>query len=319
MKNSLKQVSIRLNDELPLMSDKSLSDPVSIINELASQIFTKLDKEELCVINFNADMKPINFYIASVGTLKETLIHPREMLKSSILSNADKVVILHNHPAGSLYPSEDDINSTRKIVTAFNLLDISVLDHIIIGANNPNEYYSFREDCVIDFDKFNIYENGLVNFNNLGDTLERNINVIHLSEEFVLWQNTHSITLPLEIDEAELLLDFEDMNGYSLAVENERLVKINNNDDGKPLVTFCDLEEEIFCLCDWVKEKIQKDLGNKNNPYNFNELCIDAEEIDALEKMDKVSQRLFSKTNIGKSFELGSVEFKNDVIKKSRR
>ena len=317
MKNSFKQVSIRLNDELPLMSDKSLSDPVSIINELASQIFTKLDKEELCVINFNADMKPINFYIASVGTLKHSLMHPREMLKSSILSNADKVVVLHNHPAGSLYPSEDDINSTRKIVTAFNLLDISVLDHIIIGANNPNEYYSFREDCVIDFDELNIYENGLINFNNLGDTLVRNIDVVHLSEELVLWQNTNSLTLALENDEAELLLDYEDMKGYSLAVENDRLVKINNNDDDKPLVTFCDLEEEIYNLCDYIKEQIVVVGGKRDNPYNFNEFCYATEEFDKLQCMDETARSLFSKTTLGKSLELGFVE--NNEAKKTRR
>ena len=312
MKNSFKQVSIRLNDELPLMSDKSLNDPVSIINELASQIFTKLDKEEICVVNFNADMKPINFYIASTGTLKETLIHPREMLKSSILSNADKVIILHNHPAGTLYPSEDDYNSTRKIVTAFNLLDISVLDHIIIGANNPNEYYSFKEDCVIDFDKFKVYENGLINFNNLGDTIERQIDVIHLSDEFTFWQNRHSLTLSLTDDEAELILDYEDMCGFSLGVENERLVKINNNEDtNKPRITLCDLEEEIYNICDFVKERIVA--------YNTS-ICNDSYE--DLMRMEEITQNLFKKTSLGKGFDLGEFipqEKINDECKKIRR
>lgn len=319
MKNSFKQVSIRLNDEASLMSDKALNNPKDIVEELASQIFTKLDKEELCVINFNKEMKPINFYIASVGTLSESVMHPRELLKSSILSNAAKVVILHNHPSGSLEPSFQDINTTRQIVTAFNLLNISVLDHIIIGGQNTKEYFSFKQNEVIEFDNLKIFEDGLINYGNMEDVITRNINIFKMSDELTFWQNRNSLTISLNDEEASLLLDFEDMLGFSLAVENDELVKVNNKDDNAPTITECNLEQEIYNLCDYIQDQIKEIGAKRDNPVNFNEFCYAAEEYDKLITMENTAQGLFSKTTLGKNFELGNIVEEDTIHKEVKR
>ena len=86
-------------------------------------------------------MRPINFTIISMGCLDSSLVHPREVVKASILSNASGVILLHNHPSGTVEPSKDDIISTDRLKNAFNLMGIRVLDHIIVG--NDKRYYSF--------------------------------------------------------------------------------------------------------------------------------------------------------------------------------
>ena len=82
-----------------------------------------------------------------MGTLNSSLVHPRETLKSTILSNASNVLLFHNHPSGKLKPSKEDISITDQLVQAFNMMGIKVLDHIIVG--NATNYYSFLEQCTL--------------------------------------------------------------------------------------------------------------------------------------------------------------------------
>ena len=89
-------------------------------------------------------MTPINMNIVSVGALDASLAHPREILKSPILSNAAQVMAFHNHPTGNLTPSEQDIQTTDRLQKLFDLAGIPLLDHIIVG--DAHRYYSFREN-----------------------------------------------------------------------------------------------------------------------------------------------------------------------------
>ena len=79
--------------------------------------------------------------IASIGEVNNALASPRELLKAAILSNATGVIMLHNHPSGSLQPSRQDISLTDKLKIVCDLVDVKLLDHIIVGRGN--EYYSF--------------------------------------------------------------------------------------------------------------------------------------------------------------------------------
>ena len=72
---------------------------------------------------------------------------PRELLKAAILSNATGIIMLHNHPSGSLQPSRQDISLTDKLKMVCDLVDVKLLDHIIVGRGN--EYYSFYENDII--------------------------------------------------------------------------------------------------------------------------------------------------------------------------
>lgn len=136
----LDQVAIRMVKERPLYSEIPIHSPKDAIRVMADALLD-YDREVFAVVNFQTDMRPINFTIISVGCLDSSLVHPREVVKASILSNASGVILFHNHPSGTVEPSKDDIISTDRLKNAFNLMGIRVLDHIIVG--NDKSYYSF--------------------------------------------------------------------------------------------------------------------------------------------------------------------------------
>ena len=81
-------------------------------------------------------------HTVSIGVLNETNVHPREVYKIAILSNAASIIVGHNHPAGTLTPSKADIETTKHLQEAGALLGIKLLDHIIVTDSN---FYSLAE------------------------------------------------------------------------------------------------------------------------------------------------------------------------------
>jgi DNA repair protein RadC len=84
----------------------------------------------------------------SQGTLDTILVHPREVFRAAIASNAAALVLVHNHPSGDPTPSDSDIKATRDLIRAGQLLKIEVLDHVILGratAERSKDYASLRE------------------------------------------------------------------------------------------------------------------------------------------------------------------------------
>ena len=140
---TLDKVAIRMVKEPPLYSETPVRSPDDAVR-LMAEMLKGYDREVFCIVNFRNDMSPINMNIVSMGTLNASLIHPREILKSPILSNAAHVMAFHNHPTGSLTPSQEDIQTTDRLQKLFDLAGIPLLDHIIIG--NSDRYYSFREN-----------------------------------------------------------------------------------------------------------------------------------------------------------------------------
>ena len=78
-----------------------------------------------------------------VGTLNSSLVHPREVYKGAILSNAAGLIVAHNHPSGELDPSKEDLEITERLVSAGELLGIQLLDHLILGGGR---YTSLRDE-----------------------------------------------------------------------------------------------------------------------------------------------------------------------------
>jgi DNA repair protein RadC len=78
----------------------------------------------------------------SQGNLNSSIIHPREVFKNAILSNANSIILVHNHPSGDINPSKEDIEVTKRLREVGNLLGIKVLDHVIIG----DTFYSFGQE-----------------------------------------------------------------------------------------------------------------------------------------------------------------------------
>ena len=144
--NSLNQVAVRLIEEPPLYSDIPLKTPEDAIRVMGEWM-KGLDREVVCVVNMQADLRPINMNIVSMGVLDQSMVHPREIYKSAILSNAHSMLMMHNHPSGSLEPSVEDIRITDRMEQVGMILGIPLTDHVIIGRGM--EYYSFREKEIL--------------------------------------------------------------------------------------------------------------------------------------------------------------------------
>jgi DNA repair protein RadC len=107
-------------------------------------LFEKLDREQFVVLLLDAQHKPIGMHIVSIGSLTASIVHPREAFKAAILANAAAVIVAHNHPSNSVAPSPEDIELSRRLRVAGELLGIRVLDSIILGAGT-SVVYSFMD------------------------------------------------------------------------------------------------------------------------------------------------------------------------------
>ena len=92
----LNQVAIRLVKMPPLLSDVPLTSPDATV-KVMSDMLKDYDREVLAVVNMQTDGRPINMNVVSMGALDQSIAHPREMLKSTILSNAAAIMLVHNH------------------------------------------------------------------------------------------------------------------------------------------------------------------------------------------------------------------------------
>ncbi len=104
---------------------------------------TGLDHEELWVMYLTLRDGLIGMEMLTKGTLQSTLIDIRGILKHSLLNDAVKIILAHNHPSGDPRPSRDDIRQTRDVQAACRLMDISLEDHIILA---DDDFYSFSEE-----------------------------------------------------------------------------------------------------------------------------------------------------------------------------
>lgn len=110
--------------------------------ELLKSFLENEDREKLIVCCLDIKNQPTCINIVSVGTLNSSLVHPREVYKPAILSNAASIIIAHNHPSGDVTPSEEDKNITVRIKEAGKFLGIELIDHLIIGNE---KYTSLKE------------------------------------------------------------------------------------------------------------------------------------------------------------------------------
>jgi len=114
----------------------------------------KLSNSELLAILLRSGRKGENVVelaeikraVISVGSLNANLVHPREVFEPAIKNLAASVIVAHNHPSGALEPSEDDLEITKRLVEAGQILEIEVADHVIVTKDN---YFSFKEKGLV--------------------------------------------------------------------------------------------------------------------------------------------------------------------------
>ncbi len=105
-----------------------------------------LGHEEFWVMLLDRGNKIQDTFRISQGGISGTVIDIRIILKPALEKQSSNIILCHNHPSGTLRPSEADRNITNKIKDAAKLMDISVLDHVIIGQN---QYFSFADDGLL--------------------------------------------------------------------------------------------------------------------------------------------------------------------------
>jgi DNA repair protein RadC len=106
------------------------------------------DREQFCIILLNSKNQVIGLNVVSTGDLVSATVHPREVLKSAVLSNAASLILCHNHPSGNVDPSSEDIAVTKRIIKAAKIMGITVHEHLIISMYD-NGYYSFADNGLI--------------------------------------------------------------------------------------------------------------------------------------------------------------------------
>lgn len=106
-------------------------------------VLQDLQHEEFWVLLMNRANKLIRKVKISSGGIAATVVDPKILFKKALENNASSMILVHNHPSGSLKPSQQDIALTKQLITAGKVLEIFVHDHIIVGEN---KYYSFADE-----------------------------------------------------------------------------------------------------------------------------------------------------------------------------
>ena len=92
------------------------------------------DRESVYVLHLDTANRVVGIEEVARGTLDSVTTHPREVFKSAILTNAQAIILAHNHPSGNPQPSQADFDITERMADAGNLIGIPVRDHVVVGA-----------------------------------------------------------------------------------------------------------------------------------------------------------------------------------------
>lgn len=104
-------------------------------------------EERMYVISVNVNLLPITYTEVARGTLNQVSVYMRDIFKIAVMVNAYGIILIHNHPSGDSEPSDADIEITRKVISASELMGIKFFDHIIIAGR---KYSSIRDLKLID-------------------------------------------------------------------------------------------------------------------------------------------------------------------------
>ena len=105
--------------------------------------FADRKQEHFLAVTINGANEVLQVRVVSIGLIDRSPVHPREVFADALTDRASGIIVAHNHPAGSLEPSRSDIDATKQIKQAGEIVGIVLLDHIIF---NRKGYYSFLEE-----------------------------------------------------------------------------------------------------------------------------------------------------------------------------
>ena len=130
-------------------SIQSSQDTFDIIQRIFYKRHKKVDlhKEHFWTIAMNRSLKILCVELVSIGSNSQTLAEPQEIFRLPIYKHASRVVLIHNHPSGSLQPSESDLDTTNRLIQAGLIFGIKVVDHVI---TTKHSYFSFMDNGLIE-------------------------------------------------------------------------------------------------------------------------------------------------------------------------
>lgn len=117
-----------------------LTKPRDVIPFIRS--YSMQHKEHFLCVTLNGGHEIMQIRVVTVGTINQTIVHPREIFSEALKENAAAIVVAHNHPSGNCQPSKEDIETTKTLLECAEFLGISLLDHIIFDKTT---YFSFLE------------------------------------------------------------------------------------------------------------------------------------------------------------------------------
>ena len=134
----------RINNKINNINQIKIYSSESIFNYYKDKLSDKLQEHFYCVY-LDTKNHIIKDKLLFIGTINQSLVHPREVFKEAYLLSASSIICVHNHPSGNVNPSNNDIVITKQLREVGLLLGINVLDHIIIGKD---KYYSFNDNGI---------------------------------------------------------------------------------------------------------------------------------------------------------------------------
>jgi len=136
--------SIELSKRYLIRSNKRITSAQDVYDELKS--FSTKSQEHFLTITLDGASHIINTRTVFIGTLNQSLVHPREVFADAIADRAAGIIIAHNHPSGTLEASRADMEVTRRLKEVSKLVGIELLDHVILAKGG---FYSFSDEGLL--------------------------------------------------------------------------------------------------------------------------------------------------------------------------
>jgi DNA repair protein RadC len=136
--------SIELSKRYLIRTNKRITSAQEVYDELKQ--FSTKNQEHFLTITLDGASHIINIRTVFIGTLNQSLVHPREVFSDAIADRAAGVIIAHNHPSGTLSASRADMHITERLKEVSKLVGIELLDHVILAKGG---YYSFSDEGLL--------------------------------------------------------------------------------------------------------------------------------------------------------------------------
>lgn len=144
---TVKLVSLKMVCENTGVYVRAITSKVDVL-EIAKPIFESAYCEIVAIICLNARNMPHAISVVNVGGVNQSMVSPANVWKVALTTNASAIIMVHNHPAGTLKPSNCDKEITDRIKEGGKLLEIDLIDHIIVNPD-CSDCYSFKDHSLL--------------------------------------------------------------------------------------------------------------------------------------------------------------------------